>query len=94
VYVQAETATSMSTTTLSTKGQVVIPGVFRKRHHWQPGQTLTIEDTDDGVILRVPPTRTALRSLVGIAGYRGRTRSLEDMEAAIGYGAKEHHDRD
>ena len=83
----------MPTTTLSTKGQVVIPGTIRKRHHWHPGQALTIEDTDDGVILRVQPVRAALRGLVGIAGYRGPRKSLTEMEAAIARGVAAHHDR-
>lgn len=83
----------MTTTTLSTKGQVVIPGGVRKRHHWHPGQSLTIEDTDDGVILRAHPERTAIRQLVGVAGYKGPAKSLTDMEAAIARGAAERHDR-
>ncbi|MEI8077998.1 MAG: AbrB family transcriptional regulator [bacterium] len=84
----------MTTTTLSTKGQVVIPGAVRKRHHWHPGQALTIEDTAGGITLREQPAGTALRVLVGIAGYQGQAKSLAEMEAAIARGAQEHHDGD
>ncbi len=83
----------MTTSLLSTKGQVVIPNAIRKRHHWRPGQKLAIEEIDDGVILRAQPVRPDLRRLVGIAGYRGPAKSLAEMEAAIAKGAKRH-DRD
>lgn len=84
----------MVTTTLSSKGQVVIPSAVRRRHQWQPGQCLAIEDTADGLILRLPPAGAALRRLVGIAGYKGKAKSRRDMEAAIARGARDHHDGD
>ncbi|MFN7141672.1 MAG: AbrB/MazE/SpoVT family DNA-binding domain-containing protein [Limisphaerales bacterium] len=40
------------TTTLSTKGQIVIPAEFRARKSLKPGDRLVIEETEDGILLR------------------------------------------
>lgn len=42
-------------TTLSSKGQVVLPAAARQRLHLTQGERLTVELRDDGVFLR--PTR-------------------------------------
>ena len=82
---------SPQSTRLSTKGQLIIPKEIRERHGWTPGVELIVEDRGDAVILRraedIP--ETSLEDLVGCAGYRGSTRSLEDMEAGIAEGARE-----
>ena len=36
------------TTTLSTKGQVILPASIRRRQHWNAGTRLTVEETADG----------------------------------------------
>lgn len=84
----------MLTTTLSTKGQIVIPEAVRRRNCWRPGLRFTIEESAEGVFLRAESTGNTLRDLVGIAQYTGPTRSLADMEAAIAKGAAESSDRD
>ena len=83
----------MITAKLSTKGQVVIPSAIRKRHHWDLGQSLVIEDTEDGVILREQKSGNDLSRLVGIGGYSGKRRSLAEMEEAVRKGALERHGR-
>ena len=40
------------TTTLSTKGQVVIPAELRARKALKPGDQLEIEETEQGILLR------------------------------------------
>ena len=40
------------TTTVSSKGQVVIPGPIRKRQQLRPGDELVVEESDDGIILK------------------------------------------
>lgn len=82
-------------TTLSTKGQVVIPREVRERHGWRPGVELWIEDRDDHVVLRaVPEVReSTLDELAGATGYRGRRKSLEEMEAGIAEGVRQSADR-
>ena len=75
----------MTTTKLSSKGQIVIPKDVREAHGWNEGDEFAVEETRDGVVLRlvrrVP--RTQLDEVVGCAGYEGPAKSLEDMEAGI-----------
>jgi AbrB family looped-hinge helix DNA binding protein len=40
------------TTTLSSKGQVVIPAAIRQRQKLRPGDELLIEERDDEVVLK------------------------------------------
>lgn len=79
-------------TRLSTKGQLIIPKEIRERHGWTTGTELLVEDRGDLVVLRrakdVPVT--TLEDLAGCIDYKGPARSLEDMEAAIARGAREH----
>jgi AbrB family looped-hinge helix DNA binding protein len=78
------------TTRLSTKGQLIIPRAIRSRQGWRAGTEILLEDRGDHVVLRAvaapPPTR--LEDLVGCTGYRGRRRSLREMEAGIAKGAR------
>ena len=43
------------TTTVSTKGQVILPKAIRERRHWAAGTQLIVEETADGVLLRSAP---------------------------------------
>jgi bifunctional DNA-binding transcriptional regulator/antitoxin component of YhaV-PrlF toxin-antitoxin module len=40
------------TITLSTKRQLALPKLIRRRHHWDPGTRLIVEDTPRDVLLR------------------------------------------
>ncbi len=40
------------TTTLSSKGQIVIPAAVRERHHFRFGDELLIEERDDEIVLK------------------------------------------
>ena len=42
----------MQTTTLSTKGQVIIPKALRVARQWGPGTELEVHETPDGLLLR------------------------------------------
>ena len=85
----------MDTTRLSSKGQVILPKSVRDAYNWQPGTEFSVEAAGGGVLLcplrKVPATR--LKDVVGCAGYKGRTKSLDDMERAIARGVKERHAR-
>lgn len=77
-------------TRLSTKGQLIILPEIRSKKGWRAGTELLVEDHGAFVALRrlqAVPT-AALDDLVGCTGYRGPTRTLADMEAAIVKGAK------
>jgi AbrB family looped-hinge helix DNA binding protein len=73
------------TTTVSTKGQVILPKAIRERRNWQPGTQLVVEDTPDGVLLKPAPVFAPTRpeEVAGMLAYRGRPKTLEEMDAAI-----------
>lgn len=73
------------TTTVSTKGQVIPPKAIRERRNWQPGTQLVVEDTPDGVLLKPAPVFAPTRpeEVAGMLAYRGRPKTLEEMDAAI-----------
>jgi AbrB family looped-hinge helix DNA binding protein len=85
----------METTRLSTKGQIVLPKGIRESHAWGPGTEFTVEETGEGVLLR-PSGRfpkTTLAEVFGCLGYKGKTKSLAQMDAAITAEVKRRHDR-
>src|SRR5271156_6295381 len=43
------------TTTVSTKGQIILPKAIRQRRNWAAGTRLVVEDTPDGVVLKAAP---------------------------------------
>ena len=78
-------AAETQTTTVSTKGQVILPKAIRERRNWQPGTQLVVEDTPDGVLLKAAPVFAPTRpeEVAGMLAYRGRPKTLEEMDAAI-----------
>ncbi len=42
----------METTTLSSKGQVIIPAAMRSAQHWNAGLTFEVEQHPQGVLLK------------------------------------------
>ena len=42
-------------TTVSTKGQVILPKAIRQRRQWDAGTRLVVEETADGVLLKPAP---------------------------------------
>jgi len=84
------------TTTISTKGQVVLPRAIRERRRWPAGTRLIVEDTDEGVLLTpapaFPPTRP--RDVFGSLRSSGPPKTLDEMNAGIAREAKRRHARD
>jgi AbrB family looped-hinge helix DNA binding protein len=78
------------TTTVSTKGQVILPKELRDLLNWKPGTRLVVERSKNGVFLSTqpifPPTR--LEDVIGCANYTGPTISIEEMDAAVAREAK------
>jgi AbrB family looped-hinge helix DNA binding protein len=72
-------------TTVSTKGQVILPKAIRQRRHWGPGTRLLVEDTPDGVLLKAAPifALTLPEDVAGMLVYEGQAKTLEEMEAGI-----------
>lgn len=81
----------MPDTTVSTKGQVVIPKEIRDRLGWRPGTSLLIEERGDQVVLRQTRRvrRTTVDELSGCLPYNGPPKSVEEMDEGIARGARE-----
>lgn len=75
----------MSATRLSSKGQVIIPKAVRDARGWKPGLDLEVVESGEGITLRPMQARRPVRAadLIGIAGYRGRIRSIEEMDEGV-----------
>jgi len=73
------------TTTVSTKGQVILPKAIRQRRNWATGTRLVVEDTPEGVLLKAAPVFAPTRpeDVAGMLAYRGRPKTIEEMDAAI-----------
>ncbi len=86
----------MEVTRLSSKGQVIIPKALRAAHHWEAGQELIAIDVGDGILLKPkkPFLQTTLAQVAGCLKYRGKPKSLDELENAICQGVIEQwHDR-
>lgn len=75
----------METTTLSSKGQIIIPKTVRTSHRWRPGTRFVIEEMADGIILRTqsPFPATTLEAGLGCTGYTGDVKSIKEMDEAL-----------
>jgi AbrB family looped-hinge helix DNA binding protein len=92
----------VTTTRLSSKGQVIIPKDVRERHGWTAGTTFTVEERGGDVVLRPRPRPGAksLKDLIGILKYDGPPKTIEEMDAGIEtaireeWGDRRRHQRD
>ncbi|MBN9091292.1 MAG: AbrB/MazE/SpoVT family DNA-binding domain-containing protein [Reyranella sp.] len=72
-------------TKISSKGQVVLPKALRDKRRWKIGTRLTVEERVDGVLLK-PVEKTKKLTIddwAGIFRYKGPTRTIGEMDAAI-----------
>ena len=72
-------------TTVSTKGQVILPKAIRQRREWDAGTRLIVEETPDGVLLKRAPVfaPSEPKEVFGLLPFSGEPKSLNDMEAAV-----------
>ena len=74
----------MLETTLSSKGQVVIPKELRDAHQWRVGMSLIVEAVPQGLLIRparkplFPPT--TIEDVMGCLKYDGPALSLADID--------------
>lgn len=82
----------METTKISSKGQVVIPKSLRVAHHWEAGQELVVVDVGDGILFKPksPFKETNINEVASSLKFKGKTKSLEDMDEAIRKGVRDH----
>ena len=69
----------------TSEGQIVLPRSIRSARHWKPGVEFSVENTAEGVLLKplklFAPTR--IEEVCRSASYRGRRRSIREMDAAV-----------
>jgi len=82
---------SMNTTKLSSKGQVIIPKPLRTSHRWEVGQELIVVDLGDGILLKpkAPFPVTDIDDVASCLAFKGKAKTLADMELAIAKGIQE-----
>jgi AbrB family looped-hinge helix DNA binding protein len=84
----------VETTTISSKGQVVIPKALRQSSKWPAGTRLEVLQTTEGLLLK--PIKSAikgnlssgLKALQAKIGYCGKPLSTDQMDAVIAHEAK------
>lgn len=83
-------------TTVSTKGQVILPKAIRQRREWEAGTRLIVEETAEGVLLKRAAAfaATSPGDVFALLPYVGDPKSIEDMDAAVLAEARRRHDRD
>ena len=87
----------MEKTKLSSKGQIIIPKAVRDAHGWKEGTEFTVEDTQNGVLLKprrsalFPPTK--IEDVVGCVQYKGPRKSLKDMKRGMDEAMRERWER-
>ncbi len=75
----------MKTTRISSKGQVVLPKSLRDSRKWESGTELAVEAMEGGVFLRTlqPFPGTTIDRVFGCLKYKGKPRSVAEMDKAI-----------
>ena len=78
-------ASEKLTTTVSTKGQVILPKAVRDERAWNAGTRLVVERTREGVLLREEARfpRTRLEDVVGLLSGPGPVLTIEQMDEAV-----------
>jgi AbrB family looped-hinge helix DNA binding protein len=85
---------NMETTTISSKGQVVIPKALRQSSKWPAGTRLEVLQTSEGLLLKPLKSAikvnlsTGLKAIQAKIGYLGNPLSTDQMEAVIAREAK------
>jgi AbrB family looped-hinge helix DNA binding protein len=84
-----------ATTTVSTKGQVILPKAIRDARNWGPGARLVVEGTTDGVLLRAerPFAQTDPEDVFGCLDPKGKHVRIEDFDKAIANEVRKRHAR-
>lgn len=73
------------TTTVSTKGQVILPKAIREQKHWAAGTELIVEETDEGVLLKAAPVfaTTDIEAVFGSLRSPKPALSIDEMNEVI-----------
>jgi AbrB family looped-hinge helix DNA binding protein len=81
------------TTTVSSKGQVILPSALRQRREWGVGTRLIVEETEDGVLLKAAPAfaETRPEDVFGMLPHKGKPKTIAEMDAGVLAEAKRRH---
>ena len=81
------------TTTLSTKGQVILPKPIRDALGWDAGARLAVERTSEGVLLKPVASfpETDPDEVFGCLPFDGAPKSLAEMESGVMTEARRRH---
>ena len=81
----------MDRTTISSKGQIVIPKQIRDRHRWRPGTELAVIDSAGGVrIEALQRGKTLIASDVfGCLQHEGKPLPIDRLAAPVKLGKKD-----
>ncbi|MEA3041771.1 MAG: hypothetical protein QOC65_1260 [Sphingomonadales bacterium] len=73
------------TTTVSTKGQVILPKDIRDHRRWEAGTKLIVQDTEGGVLLKAAPlfAPTEIGAVYGSLSVAGEALTVEEMKEAV-----------
>ena len=85
----------METTRMSSKGQIVLPKHIRASRDWGPGTEFSVEETQEGILLRPASRfpRTKLEDVAGCLRSERKPSTLAQMKAAIKTEVIRRHDR-
>ncbi len=77
-------------TTMSSKGQVILPKAIRDKRHWPAGTKLIVEETPEGVLLKSMPVFpcTDMTAVFGMLRPTVPALSIDDMNTVIAEEAK------
>ena len=83
-------------TTVSTKGQIVLPKAIRDELGWTAGTRLIVEKRPAGVLFRREPLfePTRIEDVRGCLPWSGKPVTIEEMDAGVLREAKRRHARD
>ena len=85
--------TERLTTTVSTKGQVILPKAIRQTLRWEAGTRLVVENTPEGVLLKPAPVFAETRGedVFGCLACDAAPKTLEEMKAGVLAEARRRH---
>ena len=74
-------AAKRATTTVSTKGRVILPKAIREALRWKAGTRLAVESRGDAVLLKPVPVfaQTRPEDVFGSLSFDGPPKSVEEM---------------
>jgi len=86
---------TLRTARLSSKGQLVVPSAIRKSQSWKTGTQLTVEQTDEGILLKTLKLfpQAKIDEVFGAIKCRGKHKTIAEMNQAYKKEVRKRHAR-